>query len=48
MHEGMNERIARAMVEYSVDKLCDVIRFLKSENVSDEYKNEWLEKQKRH
>ena len=48
MHEGMNERIARAMVEYSVDKLCDVIRFLKTENISGEYKNEWLEKQKRH
>lgn len=48
MHEGMNERIARAMVEYSVDKLCDVIRFLKTENVSGEYKKEWLEKQKRH
>lgn len=48
MHEGMNERIARAMVEYSVNKLCDVIRFLKAENVSGEYKNEWLEKQKRH
>ena len=46
MHEGMNERIARAMVEFSVDKLCSVVRFLKNETVSDTYKKEWLEKQK--
>ena len=48
MHEGMNERIARAMVEYSVKKLCEVISFLKNETVSEEYKKEWLEKQKPH
>lgn len=46
MHEGMNERIARAMVEYSTDRLCEVIRFLKNETVSDTYKEEWLAKQK--
>ena len=46
MHEGMNERIARAMVEFSVDKLCEVVRFLKNETISDTYKKEWLEKQK--
>lgn len=45
-HEGMNERIARAMVEYSTESLCEVIRFLKSETVSDEYHDEWLQKQK--
>ncbi len=45
MHDGMNERIARAMVEYSVGKLCDVIKFLKTETVSDEYKKEWIAKQ---
>ena len=44
-HEGMNERIARAMVEYSVEKLCDIIKFLKNETISVEYKNEWLSKQ---
>ena len=47
LHEGMNERIARAMVEYSVNKLCEVISFLKSENISGEYLKEWLEKQSR-
>ncbi len=45
MHEGMNERIARAMVEFSVDKLCSVVRFLKDETISDTYKTEWLKKQ---
>lgn len=46
MHEGMNERIARAMVEYSVKKLSEVLSFLKNETVSEDYKKEWLEKQK--
>ena len=45
--DGMNERIARAMVDYSTDKLTEVIRFLKNETVSEEYRQEWLEKQKR-
>ncbi len=45
MHDGMNERIARAMVEYSVGKLCEVIKFLKEETVSNEYKKEWIAKQ---
>lgn len=48
MHDGMNERIARAMVEYSTDKLAEVLRFLKNETISDEYKKEWLEKQHIH
>ncbi len=48
MHDGMNERIARAMVEYSTERLVEVISFLKTETISTEYKNEWLEKQKRH
>ncbi len=45
MHEGMNERIARAMVDYSVKKLAEVLKFLKEETISNEYKKEWLEKQ---
>ena len=45
MHDGMNERIARAMVDYSVGKLCEVINFLKEETISDEYKKEWIAKQ---
>ena len=48
MHDGMNERIARAMVEYSVKKLTEVLKFLKEETVSDEYRREWAEKQKPH
>lgn len=44
-HEGMNERIARAMVEFSAESLCEVVKFLKNETISDEYKAEWLEKQ---
>lgn len=45
MHVGMNERIARAMVTYSVDRLKEVLKFLKNETVSEAYKAEWLEKQ---
>ncbi len=45
MHDGMNERIARAMVEYSTKKLCEVIAFLKNENISEEYRKEWEKKQ---
>jgi hypothetical protein len=48
MHEGMNERIARAMVDYSTKKLCEVLKFLKNETVSNEYKAEWLKKQVPH
>lgn len=48
MHEGMNERIARAMVTYSVERLKEVVSFLKNETVSEEYKREWLEKQVPH
>jgi creatinine amidohydrolase len=38
---GMNERIARAMVEYSKESLCNVIKFLKEEDISNEYLKEW-------
>lgn len=43
-HEGMNERIARAMVEFSREKLKEVIRFLKEEDISLEYLEEWKNK----
>jgi len=46
MHEGMNERIARAMVDYAVEKAAEVFRFLKEETISDEYHAKWLAKQK--
>ena len=44
-HEGMNDRIARAMVEYSVKKTAGIYKFLKNETVSSEYLEEWLSKQ---
>ena len=42
-HEGMNERIARAMVEYSTEKLENIIKFLKEEDISLSYLKEWRE-----
>ena len=42
MHEGMNERIASAMMEYSVTKAAAVFKFLKEETVSREYYKEWV------
>lgn len=39
--EGMNERIAMAMVEYSSECLCNVIKFLKKEKISLEYLSQW-------
>lgn len=42
MHEGMNERIAAAMMEYSVTKTAEVIRFLKEETISSEYREKWI------
>lgn len=48
MHDGMNERIAHAMVDYSIKKLSQVIAFIKNDTVSEEYRKEWLEKQNRH
>lgn len=45
-HEGMNERIASAMMEYSVQKTAEVFKFLKEETVSEEYYREWCRKQK--
>lgn len=41
--DGMNERIAKAMVEYSTESLGKVIKFLKEENISSEYLKEWKE-----
>lgn len=44
MHDGMNERIAAAMMEYSVRKTAEVFKFLKTETISDEYYGEWKSK----
>lgn len=43
-HEGMNERIAKAMTESAVDYIADVIKFLKEETISDKMYDEWAEK----
>ena len=43
-HEGMNERIAKAMTESVVEYLADVINFLKSETISDQMYDEWAAK----
>ncbi|MBQ4528225.1 MAG: creatininase family protein [Clostridia bacterium] len=43
---GLNERIAKAIMEYQTDLLAERIKFLKTETISDEYHKEWLSKQK--
>ncbi len=43
-HEGMNERIAQAMMEYSVTKTAEVFKFLKEETISERYYEEWANK----
>ena len=43
-HEGLNERIARAMTEAAVDDLAAGFRFLKEETISTEYYDEWAAK----
>lgn len=44
MHEGLNERIAAAMMEYSVTKAAEIFSFLKNETVSEQYYKEWIER----
>jgi creatinine amidohydrolase len=43
---GLNERISKAIMEYSTDVLADQIKFLKEETISNEYHKEWTAKQK--
>ena len=45
-HEGMNERIARAIGAVQTKKAADMFRFLKEETATTEYHKEWLKKQK--
>lgn len=44
MHEGMNERIAKAMGQCTVDAMAKMFKFLKEEKVSEEYYKEWARK----
>lgn len=43
-HEGMNERIAKAMTQSVVDHLAEAVKFLKEERISDEMYDEWAAK----
>ena len=43
-HEGLNERIARAMTEAHIEALTKVFGFLKTEKVSQKYYEEWEKK----
>lgn len=41
----INERIAKAVAGYCIDRLAEAIHFLKNECISDEYHAEWRAKQ---
>ena len=43
-HEGMNERIAKAMTEAAVESLASCVKFLKEEKISEAFYNQWAEK----
>ncbi|MBQ4527280.1 MAG: creatininase family protein [Clostridia bacterium] len=45
-HEGVNERIAKALFEHNAEVLAKRIKFLKEETISNEYQKEWAAKQK--
>lgn len=45
-HEGLNERIARAMGQKTVEKSAAIFKFLREETVSRPYHKAWLAKQK--
>jgi len=45
MHYGMNERIARAFAQQTVEMTSEVFKFLREETVSEVYIKEWLAKQ---
>ena len=47
-HEGVGERISKALGEIYVEKTAEIFRFLKEERTSDEYHKEWLKKQVPH
>ena len=43
-HEGLNERIARAMTELAVENVADIFAFIKNENISEKYYESWAAK----
>ena len=44
-HPGLNDRIARALTEFSVDETAEVFSFYKNETSLNEYYDEWIKKQ---
>lgn len=46
MHYGLNDRIARAIGEKTVENTCEAFKFIREETISVEYHKEWLAKQK--
>ena len=44
-HDGLNERIAKAIAQKTVEKSADAFQFLREETISDEYYKEWIAKQ---
>ncbi|MBE6966553.1 MAG: hypothetical protein E7441_11045 [Ruminococcaceae bacterium] len=46
MHYGLNERIARAIGEKTVENTCEAFKFIREETISVEYHKEWLANQK--
>ena len=45
-HEGMNERIGKCFFNYTVKKTAEAFRLLKDDTLCEEYRKEWLVKQK--
>lgn len=45
-HEGLNERIAKAFGQRTVEKSASAFKFIREETVSLEYHKEWMAKQK--
>ena len=45
VHYGMNERIARAIAEKTIDRTANAFRYLREETESAQYHAKWLEKQ---
>jgi hypothetical protein len=44
-HDGNNERIGRAVVDYAADKMAQAFKVLKEDTVCEEYHKAWLAKQ---
>ena len=43
-HEGLNERISKAVAQYAVNRLKESIKFLKTETVSTDFQKQWKER----